>query len=86
MRRVSIEIPLPAYDNCIEQCEESSREYEILKNGLILRLSKGDDFERFVKIDCTPEDANKLLLLATKLCPDVVVAIAKGITTSLKSD
>jgi hypothetical protein len=39
-----------------------------------------------LKIDCTLEDANKLLLLTNKVCPDVVVAIAKGITTSLKSD
>jgi hypothetical protein len=86
MQRVSIEIPLPTYDSFIEQCEESSREYEVLKNGLILRRPKNHDFERFVKIDCTLEDANKLLLLATKICPDVVLAIAKGITTSLKSD
>ena len=77
---------LPAYDGFVEQCEESSREYELLKNGLIFRRTKGHQFERFVKIECTLEDANKLLLLATKICPDVVVAIAKGISTSLKSD
>jgi hypothetical protein len=86
VKRVIIEIPLPAYDRFVEQCEESSREYEVLKNGLILRQPKGHDFERFVKIDCTLEDAKKLLLLANKICPEVVVAIAKGITNSLKAD
>jgi hypothetical protein len=83
---VSIEIPLPAYDSFVQQCEDSSHEYAILKNGLIFRRPKGNNFERFVKIDCALEDANKLLLLATKMCPDVIVAIARGITDSLKSD
>jgi hypothetical protein len=86
VKRVSIEIPLSVYDSFIEQCEESAREYEVLKNGLIFRRPKPHDFERFVKIDCTLEDANKLLLLAAKICPDVIKAIAKGITHSLKSD
>jgi hypothetical protein len=86
VKRVSIEIPLSVYDSFIEECEESSSEFEILKNGLIFRRRKGNDFERFAKVDCTLEDANKLLLLATKICPEVVVAIARGITTSLKSD
>jgi hypothetical protein len=86
VKRVSIEIPLSIFDSFIEQCDESSSEYEILKNALIFRRRKGNDFERFVKVDCTLEDANKLLLLATNICPDVVVAIARGITTSLKSD
>jgi hypothetical protein len=42
MQRVSIDIPLPVYDSFIEQCEELSREYEILKNGLIFRQPKGN--------------------------------------------
>jgi hypothetical protein len=78
VKRVSIEIPLSIFDSFIEQCDESSSEYEILKNALIFRRRKGNDFERFVKVDCTLEDANKLLLLATNICPDVVVAIARG--------
>jgi hypothetical protein len=86
VQRVSIEIPLATYDTFIEQCEASSPEYEVLKNGFIFRRTKTKDIERFVKIDCTLEDANKLLLLATKVCSDAVVVIARGITTSLRSD
>jgi hypothetical protein len=78
VQRVTIEMSPPAYDGFIEQCEETSREYAVLKNGLI--------FERFVKIECTHEDAEKLLLLAIKICPDVVADIARGINTALKSD
>jgi hypothetical protein len=50
MRRVSIEISLPGYDGFIGECEESSREYEVLKNGLIFRRKTKDlHLESFVK-------------------------------------
>jgi hypothetical protein len=83
---VTIEMLLPAYDGFVENCEETSREYTILKNGLIFRRQKDGHSERFVKIECTLEDAEKLLLLAIKTYPDVVGVIAKAITTALKSD
>jgi hypothetical protein len=87
MQRVSIEMLLPAYDGLIEQCDESSREYAVLKNGLILRRqTKDHHFERFVKIECSFEDAEKLLLLAIKVYPDIVADIARALTTALKSD
>jgi hypothetical protein len=86
VQRVTIEILLPAYDGFVEKCEETSREYAVLKNGLIFRREKDGRFERFVKIECTVEDAEKLLLLAIKSSPDIVAEIAKGITTALKSD
>jgi hypothetical protein len=86
MQRVNIEILLPAYDAFIEQCEETSREFAILKNGLIFRRKKEGHFERFVKIECTHDDAQKLLLLAVKTCPEAVGDIARGITAALKSD
>ena len=86
MQRVTIEMLLPAYDGFVEKCEETSREYAVLKNGLIFRRKKDGHFERFVKIECTVEDAEKLLLLAIKTCPEIVAEIARGITTALKLD
>jgi hypothetical protein len=86
VQAVTIEILLPAYDHFVEQCDVTSREYAILKNGLIFRRKKENHFERFVKIECTHEDAEKLLLLAIKTCPEVVADIARGITAALKSD
>jgi hypothetical protein len=86
VQRVTIEMPLQAYDGFIEQCEENSREFAVLKNGLIFRRKKEDHFERLIKIECTLEDAEKLLLLAIKTRPDIVADIARGITTALKSD
>jgi hypothetical protein len=83
VQRVSIEIPLSTYDRFIARCEKFSLEYEVLKNGLINKSNRND---RFVKIDCTSEDAKKLLSLATKACPDVLGDIARGMTISVKSD
>jgi hypothetical protein len=86
VQRVTIEMPLQAYDGFIEQCEATSREFAVLKNGLIFRLKKEDHFERLIKVECTLEDAEKLLLLAIETRPDIVADIARGITTALKSD
>jgi hypothetical protein len=86
MQRVNIEMSLRVYDGFLEQCHQTSREFAILKNGLILRRKKKGRFERFVKIECTHEEAEKLLLLAVKSYPEVVKDIATGIITALKSD
>ena len=50
MQRVSIEITFHAYDGFIELCEESSREYEVLKNGVIFRRTKGNNIEQEVSV------------------------------------
>jgi hypothetical protein len=40
---------LPVYDGFVDKCDQSSREYAVLKNGLIIRRPKGDHFERIVE-------------------------------------
>jgi hypothetical protein len=76
---VIIEIPLPVYDGFINKCDQSSREYAILKNGLIIRRPKGDHFERIVEIECDMDDADKLFLLASRVYPEVLEDIIKAI-------
>jgi hypothetical protein len=80
MLHVIIEMPLPVYDGFIDQCDQSSREYAILKNGVIIRRPKGDHFERIVEIRCDTEEADKLLLLASKSYPEAVQYIARAIS------
>ena len=75
-----IEIPLDPYDRLLAQCDPASREYEILKNGLIVRHSKDGHYERVVEILSEMQDAKLLLALAQKICPDAVPAIAKAIS------
>ena len=76
---VIIEMPLPVYDGFVDKCDRSSREYAILKNGLIIRRPKGDHFEQILKIECDKDDADKLFLLASKVYPEALEDIIKAI-------
>ena len=77
---------LVVYDGFVDKCDQSSREYAILKNGLIIRRSKENHFERIMEIRCDMEEADKLLLLASKVYPEAVEDIAKAIAAASKSD
>ena len=79
MLHVIIEMPLRVYDGFIDKCDQSSREYAVLKNGLIIRRPKGDHFERIIEIECDMDDANKLFLLASKVYPEALEDIIKAI-------
>jgi hypothetical protein len=83
---VIIEMPLLVYDGFVDKCDQSSREYAILKNGLIVRRPKGDHFERILEIHCDKHDADKLFLLASKIYPEAVQHIARAVMAALKSD
>jgi len=76
---VIIEMLLPIYDGFVDKCDQSSREYAVLKNGLIIRRPKGDHFERIVEIKCDMDDADKLFLLASKVYPEALEDIIKAI-------
>jgi hypothetical protein len=73
--KVTIEFPLERYDRLRNKCDESSPEFSVLMNGCIDRRPKGNDFERFIEIVCDKEQAEALLGLATRLCPDAVLDI-----------
>ena len=47
-----IEFAIDHYDRLLAHCDPASREYEILKNGLIVRLPKHGKHERVVEIFC----------------------------------
>jgi hypothetical protein len=78
---VNIEIPLGVFDGFVGKCDEASREYAILKNGLLVRRGK----DRLVKIECRMEDADKLLVVASDVYPDAAEHIKRGIVIWLKS-
>jgi hypothetical protein len=80
---VIIEMPLPVYDGFIDHCDQSSREYAILKNGVIVQEDRS---ERILEIRCDAAEANKLLLFASKVYPEAVQYIARAIMAALKSD
>ena len=77
--KVVIEMALAHYDRFLEPCNPSSKEYGILKNGLIVRRPKRDHFERIVEIHCTLKEARWLLDLARQIYPGAVPDIEYAI-------
>jgi hypothetical protein len=74
-----VEMTLAHYDRFLERCDPSSKEYGVLKTGLIVRRPKGDQFERIVEIHCELEEARWLLHLARQIYPDAVADIEYAI-------
>ena len=77
---------LPIFDGFVDKYDKDSREFAILKNGVIIRIAKEDYFERLVEIRCDIVDADRLLFLATTVYPEAAEEIAKAITAARKSD
>jgi len=76
---------LPVFDGFMDRCDKDSREFAILKNGVIIRISKEDHFERLVEIRCDIVDADRLLYLATTAYPEAVDDVAKAIAAARNS-
>jgi hypothetical protein len=77
--KVTIELPLERYDQLRDKCDTSSAEFSVLMNGCIDRRPKENEFERFIQILCEKEQAQALLGLATRLCPDAIPAIKRAL-------
>ena len=79
---VVIEFAIDDYNRFLALCDPASREYEILKNGLILRHAKHGKHERVVEIFAEMREAQLLLALAHQFCPVAVPAIVKAISVA----
>ena len=79
-------MPLPIFDGFVDKCDKDSREFAILKNGVIIRIPKADHFERLLEIRCDIIDFDRLLFSATTLYPEAVACIARAIAAARKSD
>jgi hypothetical protein len=75
--KILIKIPPEHYDLFVAECEITSREYSILKNGVVARDIKED--KRVIEILCDKEDADRLLDLAECRYPEIVPAIRAGL-------
>jgi ferredoxin len=71
-------MPMESYNVLIECCAESWPEYEVLKNGFIIRNEKG---EQEVRVAC---DSTRLVDFAAAHCPKVLptVSIVRAATDS----
>jgi hypothetical protein len=77
--RVVIEMSLPLYDRFVDRCNPASKEYALLKNGIIVRHEKDNQDERILEIHCDVEEAKGLLNLGRNIFPDAVPEIEKAI-------
>jgi hypothetical protein len=77
--KVVIELSLGLYDGFVDKCDPTSREYVLLKNGIVIRRPKADHFERIMEVHCDFQEAKELLDLARRIYPDAVPDIEKAI-------
>jgi hypothetical protein len=76
---VFIEFAIDEHKRFLGLCDPASREFEILKNGLIVRRAK-HGHEPVVEIFAERREAQLLLAFAHKICPVAVPAILKAIS------
>jgi hypothetical protein len=77
-----IEFAIDQHKRFLGLCDPASREYEILKNGLILRHAKHRKHEPVVEIFAERQEAQLLLALAHQICPVAVPAIVKAMSVA----
>lgn len=75
--KLLLALPLEVYDGLLSKCSKMSREYLILKNGVIERDPAGEQLN--VHILCEPHRAKFLLDLASLVFPAAVPHIEKSI-------
>ena len=76
---VTAQIPLHEYDRFVNSLRPSSRAADILKNATYHREAKGEGFERHMELHCTVDEANVLLELANRLCPEAVPFFSRAL-------
>ena len=74
--KILVDIPIEAYNNFVQRCDASRPEYEILKNGMIIRARN----EAGVEILCAIEDAQSLLDLANDIYPQAAPHVERSIS------
>jgi len=72
--KILIEISPEHYDHFVAKCDGESREYAILKNGVVTRDPNNDE-TRVIEILCDKEEAMKLRDAASRLCPEAAPVI-----------
>ncbi len=64
-----IEFAIDQHNRFLALCDPASREYEILKNGLVVHRAKDEQYERVVEIFAEMRDARLLLAVPIRSVP-----------------
>jgi hypothetical protein len=82
--KILIELSLKDYDLFVAECDITSREYTILKNGIVASDQSEGHERRIMTVLCDAEEAALLLDAATKLYPKAAPVIANAILAHRK--
>ena len=78
--KVLVKFPIDVYKGLLDRCSMLSREYLILKNGIVSHNPEESPDEPLVEILCEVERAKFLLDLATLVYPAAAHHIEKSIS------
>ena len=78
--KVLVKFPIQIHKGLLDRCSMLSREYLILKNGIVMHDQEENSGEPIVEILCEVERAKFLLDLATLVYPDAAPHIEKSIS------
>jgi hypothetical protein len=78
--KVLVKFPIAIYEGLLDRCSMLSREYLILKNGIVSHDPKESPDEPMVEILCEVERAKFLLDLATLVYPAAAPHIERSIS------
>ena len=78
--KVLVKFPIAIYEGLLDRCSMLSREYLILKNGIVSHDPEESPDEPMVEILCEVERAKFLLDLATLVYPAAAPHIERGIS------
>lgn len=82
---ILVSMPVEIYDGLLQKCSIMSREYLILKNGVVRRDLDDSSAAPTVEILCEPQRAKFLLDFATLVYPDAVPYIEQSINQNRQS-
>ena len=80
--KILVDISPENYDRILSECDEESRIYTILKNGLVLHHFEAGNDIRTVEILCDKFHARMILSAAEMYCPEAVAEIEEAIRLS----
>jgi hypothetical protein len=79
---ILLRLSLRCYSTLLGRCGLGSREYAVLRNGVIRHNEARDPSSDSVEILCQREHADLLLNMASKFCPDFRSEVESAIATA----
>ena len=77
--KIAVTLPVETYNGLLGRCLLASREYAVLRNGVVSNETDASRSAARVRILCEAEDAQMLFALAARAYPDAISQISKNV-------